>query len=103
MEIVHSINRVPIRLTEERWQHIISRHPELSGERIRLLETVSDPDLILEGDAGTLLGIRFYQQTNITSKHLITVYKETGQRDGFVLTAYFASQFPKWRKVVWKK
>jgi len=29
MLIIHSHNSVPIRLTEERWQHIVRRHPEM--------------------------------------------------------------------------
>ena len=30
MDIVKSINGVPIRLTEERWVHIIENHDDLS-------------------------------------------------------------------------
>ncbi len=88
MNIVFSKNRIPIRITDERWQHIISRHPEMIGERERLIETIGSPDLILEGDAQAMLAVRHYKQTKITSKYLIAVYKETMQQDGFVLTAY---------------
>ena len=31
MEIVHSKNGVPIRLTEERWLHITEEHSEMAG------------------------------------------------------------------------
>lgn len=60
MLIVHSQRGIPIRLTEERWRHIVHRHPEMEGERERVLETVADPDLIQQGDLGELLAIRRY-------------------------------------------
>jgi hypothetical protein len=31
MDVVNSINNVPIRLTDERWLHIIENHDELAG------------------------------------------------------------------------
>ncbi len=46
MLIVRSQNGVPIRLTEERWQHIVHRHPEMDDQRERVLETVAEPDMI---------------------------------------------------------
>ncbi|MFQ5605614.1 MAG: hypothetical protein ACE5HS_20270 [bacterium] len=103
MDIVLSKSNVPIRITEERWQHIITRHPEMSGVREKLIETIHDPELILEGDKGTVMAVRFYKETKISSKYLIVIYKEIVKRDGFVLTAYFANQYARWRKVLWKK
>ena len=46
MLTVSSRNGVPIRLTDERWQHIGTRHPEMTDQRERVLETVADPDMI---------------------------------------------------------
>jgi hypothetical protein len=36
MDTVLSVNDVPIRLTDERWDHIRTRHPEMSdlAERV---------------------------------------------------------------------
>jgi uncharacterized protein YuzE len=39
MLVVHSLNDIPIRLTEERWQHIVHRHPEMTSQRDRVLDT----------------------------------------------------------------
>jgi len=50
-----------------------------------VLETVSYPSQIQEGDYGTLMAIRFYPETPLTSKYLIAVYRETQPDDGFVL------------------
>ncbi|MDI6794815.1 MAG: hypothetical protein QME81_18445, partial [bacterium] len=47
MLIIRSRNSVPIRLTQERWQHILHRHPEMETQCERVLETVAGPDIIL--------------------------------------------------------
>ena len=47
---VDSINGVSIRLTEERWEHILDNHLELSDSDIDLiLDAVRDPEYILSG------------------------------------------------------
>jgi hypothetical protein len=46
MLVVRSRNGVPIRLTQEWWQHIVRRHTEMDDERERVLETVAEPDMI---------------------------------------------------------
>lgn len=68
----------------------------------RVIETVSQPSQIQEGDYGTLMAIRFYTETPLTSKYLIAVYRETQPDDGFVLTAYLASRLSTRRKTLWK-
>ena len=103
MMVVPSRAGVPIRLTEERWHHVSSRHPELSGQRERVLETLAEPDLIQEGDTGELLAIRFDGQTPLTSKHLVVEYRESSPTDGFVVTAYLTRR-PSTRRVkIWKR
>jgi len=81
MLIVNSINRIPIRLTEERWKHIINRHPEMRSQRDRVLQTIAEPDVIQEGDFGELLAIRFYSNTPLTSKFLVLAYREVASDD----------------------
>jgi len=103
MVIVASRNGVPIRLTDERWQHITARHVELADQQEQVLETVTAPDLILEGDIGELLAVRFYSSTPLTAKHLIVAYREAGPDDGFILTAYFTSRPSTRRNVLWRR
>jgi hypothetical protein len=95
MIVIYSRNQVPIRLTQKRWEHILRRHPEMANQKDRVLETLSDPDLIQQGDLGTLLAIRLYAQSPLTRKHLVVVYKELNGTDGFVLTAYSPLCHPK--------
>jgi hypothetical protein len=66
MLIICSQNGAPVRLTIERWQHIMQRYPEMAEQRERVLETVTEPDLIQQGDYGELLAIRFCPQTPLT-------------------------------------
>ena len=103
MLIVTSKNGIPIRLSQERWGHIINRHPEMDGLKDWALETVLDPDLVLSGDFGESLAVRLYPKTPLTRKHLVVVYKEAADNDGFVLTAYFTTEPSRRRKVVWKR
>lgn len=103
MLIVESRNGVPIRLPEERWSHIERRHPEMLGQRDRVLETVAEPDLIQAGDAGDFLAVRHYPETPLTSKHLVVPYRELAKDDGFILTAYFTNRPASHRRTLWKR
>jgi hypothetical protein len=103
MVIVPSHNGVPVRLTEERWQHIIRRHSEMSDQRERVLETVAEPDMIQRGDFGELLALRFYPQTPLTSKFLVVAYQEISPENGFILTAYLTRRPSVRRVTVWKR
>lgn len=44
-----SKNGVLIRLTEERWKHIILMHPSLTNRQNQVLSTVTDPDYLFAG------------------------------------------------------
>ena len=103
MVIVQSKNDVAIRLTRERWTHIVERHPEMDGQRQRVLETVSDPEMIQQGDFEEYLAIRFYNETPLTSKFLVVVYKEIARTDGFILTAYYSGKPSERRRTLWKR
>lgn len=54
---VLSKNRVQIRLTEERWKHVILMHPNVSKKQKKVLSTVKNPEGILKGRKGELLAI----------------------------------------------
>ncbi len=48
---------VPIRLTGERWTHLIEEHCELAGLRLEVMETIDQPMRILLGNQGKFLAI----------------------------------------------
>lgn len=90
---------VPIRLTDERWAHIVEEHSELAGMREDVLETVSDAERVLAGPAGELLAVH----TREPGKMLVVVYREASAVDGFILTAFLTRRVS-WmdrRKQVW--
>ena len=103
MQIVKSVAGVPIRLTPERTEHVESRHPDMTGEGERILETLSSPDYVQEGDSGTLIAVKHYRKTPLTEKYCCVVYRELSEDDGFILTAYFAARPADWRNVIWKR
>jgi len=102
MLIINSKNGVPVRLTQERWEHIIRRHPEMDGQKEKAVETLSEPEIILSGDFGEYLAVRLFPKTPLTRKHLVVVYKETSASDGFILTAYFTTEPSAKREIIWK-
>ena len=56
--VVSSIKGVPIRLTEERWEHILLNHLEFSYyDMDAVLDAVENPDFLLSGRAGSLVAV----------------------------------------------
>ena len=103
MPLVPSKNNIPVRLTDERWGHIESRHPEMRHHKAEVLETIEEPDFIQQGDFDVLLAARRYPRTVLTSKYVMVAYREIGQADGFVLTAYLSSRPAARRLILWKR
>lgn len=101
--IVISKNRVPIRLTDERWKHIATSHLEISLKDTKLiLNTVENPDVILKGDTEELLAV---QKRSGKKIWLVVAYREISQKDGFILTAYLTTD-SSWlfqREIIWNK
>jgi len=98
MDLVVSKGGIPIRLTDERWFHIVENHDDVAGYYDQVLDTVENPDFILTGYGGALIAVRAMGRR----KYLAVVYKETSRNDGFIITAYFTSRIIKgsirWRK-----
>ncbi len=103
MEVSVSHNGVPIRLSDERWSHIIRRHPEMEKSRSLVTETISEPDLIQAGDSGEQLAIRLYEVTQLGRKYVVVAYREISATDGFVLTAYLTRRPSQQREVLWTR
>lgn len=58
---VRSISDKRIRLTEERWEHIKQRHPEIATHLEKVFETVVNPDLITRGWIDELAAIKTFE------------------------------------------
>lgn len=98
MDQVLSRNGVPIRLTEERWFHIVENHDDLAGHYDDVLDVVEDPDFIVQGYGGALIAAKGVAR----KMYLAVVYKEMRREDGFIITAYFTSRIVR-RSIKWSK
>lgn len=95
-----SKNGVLIRLTEERWKHIVLMHPSLADKQTKVLAIVKNPDYILKGKGGELLAVSALSKRG----YLVVVYKE-GINDGFIITA-FGTTDTRWlfkKEIIWSK
>ncbi len=101
---VASKNGITIRLTAERWSHIVEAHDYMAGNQDLVFETIEKPDCIIQGGKDELLAIRKYQKTSISEKSMVVIYKET-VKNGFIITAFMTSKPEKIvkRGVLWKK
>ena len=103
MDIAISKNNIPIRLTEERWHHISTGHPEIADYYFEILETIENPKIIYKGNLGGFIAISVkLEQTN---KFIVVIYKEVSLEDGFIITAYLSNKEQKFDKkqILWKQ
>ena len=98
MDIAISVEGVPIRLTHERWFHVVENHDDLAGHYSNVLATVEDPDYIFKGYRGSLVATRNFGR----QRYLMVVYREVSTEDGFIITAYFTRKIDK-RKAQWRR
>jgi hypothetical protein len=98
LETVHSINDVPIRLTEERWDKIIDRHPYMTAYYDTMLDTVEEPEYIFQGHAGALIAVAVLGKKSF----LNVMYRELGSADGFIITAFITTKLDK-KRAIWRR
>lgn len=103
ISIAISKNGIPIRLTSERWLHIITSHIEINPTDFSpITNAVEYPDVILKGDTGELLAVKKKPRKSLW---IVVAYKEVDKNDGFVITAYLTTD-NRWlfqRETIWSK
>ena len=98
LDIVKSIDGVPIRLTDERWEHILHGHPYMSGFYQEILIAVSFPEFITRGNKGVKIAI-----VNLGRRRWLHVlYRQINQSDGFIISAFIDEDFEK-NKIIWSR
>lgn len=97
MEIAYSVNGVPIRLTRERWFHIVENHNDLAGYYDDVLHTLEHPEFIVRGYNASLIAVRGYGH----QRYLQVVYRQLSKDDGFSITAYFSSKINR-QQIIWQ-
>ena len=103
MDTAISKNNIPIRLTSERWRHIMIGHPEIADFYYEILKAIENPDIIYEGNNDAKIAVKKFEE--IFPKFIVIIYKEISAQDGFIITAYFSTkkqEFEK-KKILWKQ
>lgn len=88
-----------VELTLERYEHMVSAHPEMEGKQKEMQGVLQNPDFVKESrfDSKTRL---FYKRVKKNEYHTIVVkYKK---ESNFVLTGYFAERVKR-GDTVWRR
>ena len=83
-EILYDHNEQAIRLTHERWQHIL-KHPEMVEQYNKVVETLSTSDIVVATlkDESVQTYQRLYESTPVTRKYM-TVAVKILENDAFI-------------------
>ncbi len=95
MDTAYSVNDVPVRLTHERWYHIVESHDDLASYYYEVLETVEKPDFVIRGNKGLLKAVK----NTGKKKWMVVLYREVSKNHGFIVTAYFLGKKPKGERI----
>ena len=103
MKWFKDVNNRQIRLTDERKEHIETDHPEMSGQIVKIQDTLLNPDIIIKSrtDPDVELFFRHYEATPVTEKYLCVIVKVL-ENDLFIITAFFTDTIKR-GKILWKK
>ncbi len=98
MDIVYSKNRIPIRLTDERWEHIVSNKPYMEKYYDQVLDVIESPTWILRGYAGANIAVSSVAKQS----YLHVVYREISRDDGFIITAFISPKLNR-SMIIWPR
>lgn len=88
-------------MTGERWSHIVENHNDMAGHYYDVLEAVSNPTWVFEGDEDELWAVKLISRR----KAFLVIYKESEkQNDGFIITAFITTKIKKLlkRRILWQ-
>ena len=84
-----------IHLSKERWNHIVTEHPQLSDKIDEIKEVIKNPLTVRRSkyDEEVRFHYRFYKKL---SKYLMVSVKYLNG-DGFIITAFYTKKLEKWK------
>ncbi|MBI2449570.1 hypothetical protein HYV49_04710 [Candidatus Pacearchaeota archaeon] len=79
-----------LRMTDWNWEHIIRRHPEISSEKEKIIETLENPDKIKGSikDENAKFYYKYYKHRNFPNKFMMVLGKYLNG-EGFIISAHF--------------
>ena len=90
-------------LSEKAWDHISTRHPEVSFYKSEIIEAVKEPDIVLKGSRSEFKAIKYLSRTHVGPKYLVVVYKVVNE-EKHIITAYFTSDVRRIKgEVIWRR
>ncbi len=98
MRVAYSVNGVPIRLTEERWAHIVNNKPYMRAYYGKVLDAVENPTWILRGYGGAVIAVLPLGRRQF----LNVVYRKISQDDCFIITAFVSRKLNR-GNIIWPK
>ncbi len=96
-----SLNKIKIRLTNERLNHILTSHPEISEYVFDINRAISNPDYLIEGNRGEYFAI-----LDKKASYFVVIYKEDRiKKDCFIITSFIIKRinYLLKKKLIWKK
>lgn len=95
MSIVLTFDGTRVSLSEERWKHVVLRHPELENKRALVLSVVANPDEAYIDPTGAIHSLK--RLTHEVSDYLVVIYRRENE-EGYIRTAYYTSHRRKERR-----
>jgi hypothetical protein len=85
-----------VRLSDERYAHLLSDHPDMEGQMDKVQETLLIPEKVVRSrtDSQVELFNLHYKSTPVTQKYMCVVVKAPAS-DAFIITAYFTDVIKK--------
>lgn len=83
-------NGFRIRIPYERWVHITESHDNMAGQIDLVVETLEDPDYVIQGGDDEIIALKGYHSINSRGTYLVVVYKN--EENGFVITSFMTTK-----------
>ena len=102
MKILKDLFGNTVRLTDERYNHILE-HEEMNELSNKIEKVLSEPDYIIQSVVDTNVNIftRFYITKSFGGKYLCVVIKYLLD-DAFIITSYITNKLPK-GETIWQR
>ena len=82
-----------LRMTDYNWDHIIKRHPEISSEKEKIIETLEKPDTITKSlkDENARYYYKYYKNRRSPENFLMILVKYLNG-EGFIISVHFVTR-----------
>lgn len=108
MKVIVDVFKREVRLTDERFKHIVETHLEMQRELEKIIETLQNPDEIRRSNVDEQVELwykqlwyKHYKETVVGEKFMCISVKNL-KVDFFIITSYFTDKIKR-GELLWKK